>query len=162
MKKRKEKKKPTLPTPHSVPLTLTHLYYSLSHTPASISSHLLPISILWLLKTGLHDYSTRRPLRLSQYDSSILFISPLFWNILLKFLCFTLHIPTLQMSTLHFFEFSRFLLKLTETEIRPKLIDSQLFQSISVENFTNRNFRFRLVKHKENWPNRTNYIPRVY
>ena len=38
---------------------------------------------------------------------------------------------------------------LTETEIQPKPINFQLFQSVSVENFTNRKFQFRLAKTKK-------------
>ena len=47
-------------------------------------------------------------------------------------------------------------LKLTEIEIQPKLIGFQLFWSISVGNFTNRKFWFRLAKTKKT--NRTEPI----
>ena len=39
--------------------------------------------------------------------------------------------------------------KPTETEIQPKPIDFQLLWSVSVENFTNQKFRFRLAKTKK-------------
>ena len=40
-------------------------------------------------------------------------------------------------------------LKQTETEIQPKPIGFQLFRSVSVGNFTNQKFRFRLAKTKK-------------
>ena len=39
--------------------------------------------------------------------------------------------------------------KSTKTEIQPKPINFQLVRSVSIENFTNRKFWFRLAKTKK-------------
>ena len=131
----------------SLSLSLSHsLHHSLSHTLAFISPHLLLVSILrppqllltpasaflmvWFFSfISIPSFS----LSVSKYHESNIWPAgaSFFCNILLKFLCFTLHIPTPQMGTLYFSKFSCFLFKPTEIDRNFNKTETDWFPSIS-------------------------------
>ena len=166
------KKKKTLPLPY-LPHFHLHASITLSHKPSITPSH-----THWPTSTHICRQPPL-PLHMSASSSlmvwffSFISLSSLFFlclwyisweyylvcwglffcNISFKFLCFTLHITTPHMGTLHFFWV--FLLPFQTDQNRNKT-ETDWFPIILVGfgwEFQNPNFQFRLAKHKENRPN---------
>ena len=152
-----------------------------SHTHWPLLVHICCQSLYF----GLHNYSSRQPLHFLWYDSSLLFLSLLFLCLSLNIMrvtsgllgllssaifclnffvshCIFQHLKWVHFTFLSFLASFSNRPKSTETSIKLKPIDSQVFRFVLVENFTNQNFQFRLAKHKKNRLNQTDYTPTVW